>query len=99
MPTDEMTMIYADRGVPIPVRVSVEFRVDGLILPLEICLEGLHHSVSEVLDVRPVASLRGSPGQGLRYRCRIGNQLCELYYVDRLWSLVLGGEGGARFGT
>lgn len=92
-------MIYADRGVHIPIRVSVEFRVDGLILPLEICLEGLHHSVSEVLDVRPVASLRGSPGQGLRYRCRIGSQLCDLYYVDRFWTLVLESGGDVRSGT
>ncbi|MDI9497772.1 MAG: hypothetical protein QM270_04705 [Bacillota bacterium] len=94
-----MTMIYADRGVHIPVRVSVEFRVDGLILPLEICLEGLHHSVSEVLDVRPVASLRGSPGQGLRYRCRIESQLCDLYYANQLWTLVLDGDGGMRVGS
>ena len=82
-------MIYADRGVRIPVQVSARYRGDGLIMPLEICLEGLHHSIAEVLDIRPVASLRGSPGAGMRYRCRIEGQLCDLYYVDQRWSLKL----------
>ncbi|MDD5796102.1 MAG: hypothetical protein PUD24_04125 [Oscillospiraceae bacterium] len=67
------------------VSVEAKFDTDGNLLPLCICWEdGRKFEIDRITDIRYAASLK-SGGTGLRYTCRIRNQMRYLFLDDNRW--------------
>lgn len=67
------------------VSVEAKFDTDGNLLPLCICWEdGRKFEIDRITDIRYAASLK-SGGTGLRYTCRIRNQIRYLFLDDNRW--------------
>lgn len=67
------------------VSVEAKFDTDGNLLPLCICWEdGRKFEIDRITDIRYAASLKAG-GTGLRYTCRIRNQMRYLFLDDNRW--------------
>lgn len=67
------------------VSVEAKFDTDGNLLPLCICWEdGRKFEIDRITDIRYAASLK-SGGTGLRYTCRIRNQMRYLFLDENRW--------------
>lgn len=61
----------------------------GEIKPLAVRLGDEHFMIDRVLDVRPGAS-RKAGGAGIRYLCRIRDQVIALYLEEDRWFMENG---------
>lgn len=69
------------------VKVRADFMPDGRILPLMFKTEdGQKTIIDRILDVRQAPALKAG-GQGVRYTCRIGDQVIYLFHDRNYWFL------------
>ncbi len=69
------------------VNVRADFMPDGRILPLMFKTEdGQKTIIDRILDVRQAPALKAG-GQGVRYTCRIGDQVIYLFHDPDYWFL------------
>ncbi|MDO5325087.1 MAG: hypothetical protein Q4G00_00050 [Clostridia bacterium] len=69
------------------VKVRADFMPDGRILPLMFKTEdGQKTIIDRILDVRQAPALKAG-GQGVRYTCRIGDQVIYLFHDRDYWFL------------
>ena len=69
------------------VKVRVDYHLDGRIVPLKFRTEdGPAVVIDQIVDVRQAAALRAG-GSGIRYICRVGEELIFLFH-DRNWWFV-----------
>ena len=69
------------------VKVRADFMPDGRILPLMFKTEdGQKTIIDRILDVRQAPALKVG-GQGMRYTCRIGDQVIYLFHDRDYWFL------------
>lgn len=67
------------------VDVNVNFKADGTIIPLIIKWEdGTIYRIDQVLKVCSAASLKAG-GAGIRYTCRIGNNITNIFLEENAW--------------
>jgi len=67
------------------VKVRADHDFDGRVRPLMLrTQDGPPMRIDRVLDVRPAASLKAG-GQGIRYTCRVGEQIIQLFFDDPFW--------------
>ena len=70
----------AENPIKVYVRVKVDFREDGVMLPRSIVWEDGHeYEIDRVLDIRQAAAMRAG-GQGDRYTVMIGGQRSYLFF-------------------
>lgn len=67
------------------VDVNANFKADGTIIPLSIKWEdGTVYRIDQVLKVCRAASLKAG-GAGIRYTCRIGNNITNIFLEENAW--------------
>ncbi len=67
------------------VQVTAVFDIDGTIIPECIFWEdGTVYNIDRVVSVCRAASLKAG-GDGVRYTCKIGNNLTYLFLDDNRW--------------
>ena len=67
------------------VDVNANFKADGTIIPLSIKWEdGTVYRIDQVLKVCRAASLKAE-GAGIRYTCRIGNNITNIFLEENAW--------------
>ena len=67
------------------VDVYANFKADGTIIPLSIKWEdGTVYRIDQVLKVCRAASLKAG-GAGIRYTCRIGNNITNIFLEENAW--------------
>lgn len=67
------------------VSVTVKFDEDGRLLPLFInWKDGRTFNIDRIMDIRFASSLK-TGGAGVRYTCRISNNIRYLYLEDNRW--------------
>ena len=67
------------------VDVYANYKADGTIIPLSIKREdGTVYRIDQVLKVCRAASLKAG-GAGIRYTCRIGNNITNIFLEENAW--------------
>ena len=67
------------------VDVYANYKADGTIIPLSIKWEdGTVYRIDQVLKVCRAASLKAG-GAGIRYTCRIGNKITNIFLEENAW--------------
>lgn len=70
----------SNQKIKVYVQVRVDFREDGVMLPLEIVWEdGVTYEIDRVLDIRQAAAMRAG-GQGDRYTVSIRGKKSFLFF-------------------
>jgi hypothetical protein len=74
-----------DERVKEYVNVTVKFKKDGAMVPVDIEWEnGTVYTVDKVLDVRQAASLKAG-GCGIRYLCKIMGVDTYIFFEEDKW--------------
>ena len=69
------------------VDVNANFKADGTIIPLSIKWEdGTVYRIDQIIKVCRTASLKAG-GAGIRYTCRIGNNITHIFLEENAWSV------------
>lgn len=67
------------------VDVYANFKADGTIIPLSIKWEdGTVYRIDQIIKVCRAASLKAG-GAGIRYTCRIGNNITNIFLEENAW--------------
>lgn len=67
------------------VDVYANFKADGTIIPLSIKWEnGAVYRIDQIIKVCRAASLKAG-GAGIRYTCRIGNNITNIFLEENAW--------------
>ena len=67
------------------VDVNANFKADGTIIPLSIKWEdGTVYRIDQIIKVCRAASLKAG-GAGIRYTCRIGNNITNIFLEESAW--------------
>ena len=65
--------------------VHADFKAYGTIIPLSIRWEdGTVYTIDRILKVCRAASLKAG-GAGIRYTCRIGNSITNIFLEENAW--------------
>ncbi len=67
------------------VDVNANFKADGTIIPLSIKWEdGTVYTIDSIIKVCRAAFLKAG-GAGIRYTCRIGNSITNIFLEENAW--------------
>lgn len=73
------------------VEVLAHFSFQGEVRPFRFRdEEGNAYGIDRILDVRPAASLKAG-GAGIRYVCRVGEDVVHLYHDGDSWFIEVDG--------
>lgn len=74
-----------DKRIKEYVNVTVKFKKDGSMIPVDIEWEnGTVYTIDKVIDVRKAASLKAG-GCGIRYLCKIMDTQTYIFFEEDKW--------------